>query len=76
MGKLWRLYDVTVPSRWDEDVTYTETVSAPTPASARYRRFLDISDAWPDLTFRQFVGMAKVRAASARPTADAYDYIR
>ncbi|UYW33670.1 hypothetical protein [Methylorubrum extorquens] len=75
-ARAWRLYDVTVPSRWSDGVFHTETVSAPTPSAARYRRFLDASDAWPDLTFGRFVGMVKVRVASAAPSADAYDHIR
>ncbi|CAO4138129.1 hypothetical protein [Methylorubrum extorquens] len=72
--KPWRLYDVTV--RWSDDEVYTETVSARTAASARYRRFLCVSDARPDLTFRQFLGMSKARLVSAARGEPAYGYLR
>ncbi|KQQ12444.1 hypothetical protein ASF56_04570 [Methylobacterium sp. Leaf122] len=72
--KPWRRYAVTV--RISDTVAYTETVSAPTPAAARYRRFLDVSDAWNELTFGRFLAMASVSLVAEPPDARAYDYIR
>lgn len=73
-GKPWRRYAVTV--RVSDTVAYTETVSAPTPAAARYQRFLEVSDAWNELTFGRFLTMASVRLLAEPPDPRAYDHIR
>lgn len=43
---------------------YTGIVSAPTPAKARYRRFIEVRDAWCELTFKEFSSLARVRLAA------------
>lgn len=70
----WRLYEVT--TRWSDERTYVETVSAPSRAAARYQRYLDAHDAFPDLTFGQFQRVSSVRLAAGAPDPDAYAHIR
>lgn len=42
---------------------YETQVAAETRAAAKYRRWLEISDALPDLTFKAFQATARVRVA-------------
>lgn len=43
---------------------YVGIVSAPTPAKARYRRFIEVRDTWCELTFKEFSAGARVRLAA------------
>lgn len=42
---------------------YSDIVAAETPAKARYSKFLDVSDAWSELTFAEFQRNSRVRLA-------------
>lgn len=52
----WRGFTVTFEG-------YSDIVSARSRAKARYRKWLDISDAYPDLSFGEFARRATVRPA-------------
>jgi hypothetical protein len=43
---------------------YSDVVAAETPAKARYRKFLDVSDTWSELTFAEFQRNSRVRLAA------------
>jgi hypothetical protein len=43
---------------------YSDIVAAETPAKARYSKFLDVRDAWSELTFAEFQRNSKVRLAA------------
>lgn len=64
----WALFEVTFGDG-------RRTVAAPTRGAAIYSTFLDLSDIW-DITFRQWIGMARVRRAAGAPAADPYEYVR
>ncbi|MCS0497908.1 hypothetical protein NVS89_22715 [Ancylobacter sp. MQZ15Z-1] len=43
---------------------YEDVVAAPSPAEARYKRWLSISDSWSELTFGEFLRGSRVRRAA------------
>lgn len=53
----------------------SRTIAARSRSAAMYSSYLDLSDVW-DLTFRRWIGMAKVRRIRTAPLGDPYEYVR
>lgn len=53
----WRLFEVTFEGA-------AETIAATSFANAKYRKWLEVSDSWSELTFGQFIAASRVRLAS------------
>ncbi len=50
--------------RYGDDGEWEDRVVAKSASAARYRKFLDVRDAYPDLTFLEFCATARVRRAA------------
>ena len=67
----WPLFEVSVEG-YDATI-----VAARTRGAAIYDTFLSYTDCWPDITFREWLGLCRARKlATGHPRADAYDYVR
>ena len=68
----WRTYAVTV-----DGFEQPMTVSARSAGAARYDAWLSVSESWCDLSFRDFLGMVKVRSCPTPSREyDGYGYVR
>lgn len=56
----WRAFAVSIDG-------FTRIVAARSRGHARYRRYLEVSDCWPDIRFGDFVRRATVRRVEVRP---------
>lgn len=74
----FRLYDVTVwmGGRGDPESSHTEVYSARTPVEARYQAWLDFSDVFSGVKFREFLSISEVRVSAEPLRSDGYEYIR
>lgn len=53
----------------------SRTIAARSRSAAMYSAYLDLSDIW-NLTFRIWLGMARVRRMPSAPSGDPYEYVR
>ncbi|WP_267382580.1 MULTISPECIES: hypothetical protein [unclassified Sphingomonas] len=68
MSAPWPLFEVSFEGG-------ARVLAARSRSAAMYGAYLDLSDIW-DLTFRQWLGMAKAKRIDATPPGDPYEYVR